>query len=313
MRGETSLEAAKAAMFRIYREAEAVALQSTVPLLVHGAKGLGLAGSGTLVAIGAEHFIVTAAHVTDRSDADGVNPLPLAVMGPSKQAAIELAEVPIYFVDPPFRRLTSHAARTEPRLPRDDDPVDVSVLHLRDHQAERLKHGFTFIRQLQLGTVSSDPEAMFAVCGCPEESLSEGPSGVRAHLHAQLSVMFADQPTEESGFRLVYDHRASLKCEDGTEAPTPKPAGLSGGGVWQLWSTAPHPDRWGGEHLRLVGVEHAYHPGPGYVACTRIEVALGLIRRFVPNVGRALDLVTDLSSVPKVSGVRAVLPRPRSP
>lgn len=244
--------------------------QLTVPILYEDPAVLDQVGTGTLFTIAGRYFLVTAAHLFERTD----------------PAQFAIPSNPIRDPDP------STLGRYELFKPKEDF-VDIAVLELREPKTiDKIKNGW---RILTLdNTSNASARGVFALCGYPSERakrvgthliggsliaayserMQEIPEGAEKPIHPELDLFF------------FYDLEAT--GIDGKQLATPHLGGTSGASVWEYRE----PDRttfWTPERaFKIVGVQSSFRKGDFFRAKSW-RFVLEILRKADAMLAEAID------------------------
>jgi hypothetical protein len=230
-------------------------------------------GSGILLQIGEEHFLITAAHTFDRLKE--ANDLPLFMTS----GLIGENLIPLYGV-------TRRTSQTKDPIHRRDDPFDVCVCEIPKEMAAMVKRK----RFLHLNEVdpfdSFDPRSWYMVFGCPTQWNPSDDDGKRVFSTACSlnTFVYCDErggvPNIDKEIQIAFDFNPDTCVPDNPGDPVPpNPGGMSGCGIWRLVAAESETTRWKVDDIRLVAFEHSWERVFRVLKGTRIRYALQLIRR----------------------------------
>jgi hypothetical protein len=278
-------EAQRAEMNRVMPLAASHAKRSTIPLFAAHADGRrGVAGSGVLVRIAGEHFILTAAHVAVGFSGYG-NSWCLAT--PSENDDAEPIALPKWngYRSQPWRD-QSH----------DDDPIDVAWIELPAEHAARLGKGFRFLDRTDLAEGATlDDRSIVYVHGFPSALVKSTSDTVEVQTYHYAAQVQSYAPEDTKSFDprtqfLIAADREKRNGVDGSVTHLPDLEGISGCGVWLLGRGAPDGRlTLSGEPPSLVGIEHTYRRNT-YIRCTKIGAAVEVLARANDRLRRALRI-----------------------
>lgn len=221
-------------------------------------------GTGVLLQVADEHFVLTAAHVTD----------PAATGGPFTMCLGGFAEPHDVIPLPGAGFLFTPMPKSGKR---DDDYRDTSIIYLTSDTADRVRTSgleFTTTRDLDAFTVGGF-EHPYVVCGYPRAlSIDHGDAGIESGEF--LAVTGRKDPVagelhrfnDRTEFVLSFDHRHALDRHL-KRVSVPHPRGISGCGVWRL--TVAGPDFPNNLRIDLVGIQHTYNAERKLLRCTRLR------------------------------------------
>jgi hypothetical protein len=223
--------------------------------------------SGVLLTLGAEMFVLTAAHAVDALDRGDL-------MLPGASRLLELEGT--------FHRLPLATVGS-----RDRDPVDFGFLRLTPELAAQMHPAFKPLKWDELGLFETLTEGdLYTFAGYPVSRAK-----VRGHRHE--SELF-----KYTGGAAPDDVYASIGCDPGLHVvmifnrkrcivggniqAAAHPRGLSGGGVFSWPKTARESLAPKGPR-RLVAIAHTYLDQPGCMVATRINGCIAAILHHYPH------------------------------
>lgn len=155
--------------------------------------------------------------------------------------------------------------------------VDLAVIVLTDEERDELRKRVTFSYSIDFESLPAERNAFYGLIGFPHSRNKVSPRLLREpYAVATYFITRAIVPLSKVGSPGKYDQvhfalgapRKTATGANGRPTGFPAPAGISGGGVWQLdisrsATAAPVP--------RLVGIGIEYCKHPAAFVCTRIE------------------------------------------
>lgn len=240
-------------------------------------------GSGVLLQIGEEHFLITAAHTFDQLKAAG--DLPLFIIS----GVIGENLIPLYGI-------TKRTSQTRDPIHRRDDPFDVCVCELTKEIATKVKKK-RFLHLNELDPFDAfDPRSWYMVFGCPTQWNPSDDGGKRVFSTACSLNTFVycgergELPNLDKEVQVAMDYNPDTCTPDNPGDPVPPdPSGMSGCGIWRLVAAHSDTARWTPDDIRLVAFEHSWEQVFRVLKGTRIRYALQLIRRNHRNLWPAFD------------------------
>lgn len=277
----------QAFMKKVLAESAAFIRQFTVPLFARRAPGDGtpaIAGTGVPLVIADQHFILTAAHVSD--------------FGTKVKIGVHVDSG-----DPaqPFLSLSEHGAgaiATESAdLEHSDDPLDAAAIVLPDALAKRLASRWTF---LPLSAI--DPrdagyaKSSYMACGFPNELT--GPIGagkliVNAIAYAGTAIEplpVADPSFSRQAHLAMTFTQEDAVSLDKSQVELPNPKGMSGCGIWRIYKAGESAASWSSDQVRLVAIEHLHNRKYQFLRGTRIAHYLRMIWRQNPDLLKSVQI-----------------------
>ena len=251
-------------------------LRSLVPLIRNGDDDGVVAGSGTLLRVGGDPFLVTASHVAKDCDAGGGLRIP---------SVLENRHIPI---------------GADGIVGVDDDKHDVAVLRITDAVAARLgADNRYFLSTAHIETVPP-PNLSLGRClvlGFPSARTKR--EGRRVEYGPQAFVCEPAGPESGEDLSSTYDPRyhfllhlrpLATDLHSGAKEPTVDPRGMSGGSLWWLGAE----DDIGtveqrAQAVRWIGVQSAAFaargPRSGFLKAVTLQSAARLMCRQWPDLG----------------------------
>jgi hypothetical protein len=259
-----------------------VARLSTVPILRGTADDGELAGTGVLLQVADQPFVVTAGHVAW----DGTQGRESLAIG-TREGNVNLSEAKVVHTTPAVDR-------------HSEDAVDVAlVLLTEEHRAQLLDAGHSFARNDVVARhyEGSPPFHHFLwLYGFPSERRIKD---VDAKILDVRAVVQSMGMTSGVGKVSRFDPKrmiaASYPDPSADGSGTPDPDGMSGGGVWatvQGDSEVPTCD-----HVRIVGIQTALNRPTLIARSTRMSVVYSMIVERFPELKAALGLVTGAEDI----------------
>lgn len=256
-------------------------LRSLVPLIGEGDDGSMIAGSGTLLRMAGEPFLVTASHVAKYCAERGGFRVPSIV----EKVSMSVGATGI--------------------LATNEDKHDVAVLRIADEVAARLERdGGYFLSTHHIETVAPAElsTGRCLVLGYPQQRTKrEGPSieyGPQAIICEPASPRNADSLSSKYDPQhhfLLHAREVMVEVATGNHEPRIDPRGMSGGSVWWLGaeddvgSPAERHAR-----VRWIGVQSAafgvFGPGSGFLKAVSLRSAAALIIQRWPELQPVLNL-----------------------
>jgi hypothetical protein len=256
-------------------ELAARVVPATVPLLAAQNGTLHVAGTGTLIRVAGEGFLVTASHVAKLQTKHGFElAIPVA-----DGEGISLGGVLAWATD--------------------DDRYDVAVVRLVPEATLRLRQSereFLSILDTEDIDPTAAPDGGYALLGFPEEAVRrrDGES-VGPVLH-YLGCMKYRGPVDnlESSFRPDTHFLLSLDAvreqETGAVTNFPHPEGMSGCSVWWLYAVHDVVGGWKARYARWVGVQSAYFEDHRALKIVPWSHVRALMRQTWPELKAVLTL-----------------------
>lgn len=243
-------------------------------------------GSGVALELGPERFVITAAHVLDRTLAHDQG----IYLSPGIKGG-RLVSVPRAQIIRSAMPATGN---------RDEDPFDIAVIHVLPEVAQQIGPGVKYCQLSDLGPDCEEPpEGYYLIHGFPKRFFRMNPfrRTVRARTLPYGTVLYdgnrgnwvspPDVPPAVY-IDLDYDKRKAVDHQ-GRRVRMPHPAGLSGCGVWRLCRyRGEQLSSWSLTNVKLVAIEHSYSPRRQALRCTNIAYALQLIIRNFPDAALAV-------------------------
>jgi hypothetical protein len=244
-------------------------------------------GSGVLIEIGEEIYLLTAAHVTDWRD-KGI----LCIPGKSG-----------------IKPIAGHVVSLEmpTKIDRQNDKVDISYFRLSHDLAQDLHDEAKPIVREDMNLTESLIEGdLYTFAGYPLTKTK-----VKTDVVSSEPFFFTGEASSAQKYStLGYDihrnivinfNRKKVKYYDGSQFTAPHPRGVSGGGIFSWpkdFSVRPRmPER------LLVGIGHTYHERHHCLVGTRINVYLSLIQRNHPSLFEEVIERQMVETVPAYMGI----------
>lgn len=246
----------------------------TVPIFDASDKGIRRVakpfGSGVLVCIGQRHYLLTAGHVYDAIVA-GTNDVSIPRLDGGRGVRLK-----------PSQGFTNCL---DPSETRKNDFIDMAALELSDEHAallgrERFLPEVAFelsdsmsygSKYMLYGFPGSSSRAKFFNNTARVKAFQYGTSIYRMERGAIPNF----DPEWEM---LVTLARGANLSPTFNRVGIPFPQGLSGSGLWRMYSADVPRNTWKSSDLRLVGIVHSYHPDFEVVRATHIEHFSDMIR-----------------------------------
>jgi hypothetical protein len=257
---------------------------STVSILARQGGCLTQHGTGTLIRIATDHFVITAAHVVAQSVAAKV---PL-VLGALKGNLVTF-EAEAFFSGPSSSEV-------------DDDHADVAACRLSRTAVSKLPSTTTF---LGLDSVSFDDDLsydLYGLVGFPTEWTCEGDGGSESAdvtakgLEYILPSFEGDAsafPNYYSGIHLLLDSSSDNTVDENGRPPSRPRSfkGISGTAIWRLFALAgPEPRCWQEGQGRIAAVETSVYHSGRVIKGTRWRYVEELICRELPHLRPTFSL-----------------------
>lgn len=227
-------------------------------------------GSGVVIKIGNELFVLTAAHVTDYAQGDGAIFMPAAEGIEQMTGGLSFNPVPV------------HGSR-------DDDIGDMGYYHLSDEWRTKLHPS---IKPLSLNDLLLTDELetgdIFTYVGYPWRKTKSRGLTHETELFTYTGHASASDVYERLGYkrRVNIVVRMRLKRMYSTRhkarIPAPQPHGISGGAV-VAWPSN-FVDRHDSSNMKLAAIVHTYHERERCMAATRIIPYIMAIVRNNPEL-----------------------------
>ncbi len=266
------------------------AWHSTVAIVVPCGTSVHQFGTGVLLGVADDSFVVTAGHVVKQAAKDG------KTLGISS-AVDSIVAVPGDWV-----------CSSETQKGRSGDPFDVAVHRLPPSTVSRLD-GKVFLRLDDIEFGRQPPAAVYVVSGfpavwsSPSASVSDrlrlkpfqyttlrydGPTdaleGYEPCLHLLLGADLESSSTEHGS-------RASFQNLHGDNVPFPQGlGGVSGCSVWRIGDLTTPIDEWGRERSRIVAVQTGVYPQKRLIKATRWVAVSTLLHNAFPELRPAMHL-----------------------
>jgi hypothetical protein len=236
-------------------------------------------GSGTCLQVGAEKFVVTAAHVWHQAKGFETELFVTDIAA--------LADDRVEFRQVPFSG----------RCLRMEDPVDVAILELHEPTASEMSNR-RFIRFVDTA-LEARPPGWCMLFGFPVETTVErcDLNEVRYRPFFFGSLFYSGDSALEGHhadlhFLLDASGREELLTLKGEPASLPRRLnGISGCGVWQVLWPGDNPEKgYDAEKTRAVGVQTAYYDASGLIRATHWGAVANLLARARPELRPAVEL-----------------------
>jgi hypothetical protein len=226
-------------------------------------------GSGILLQIKSEIFLLTAAHVTDTLQ-DGTLHIP------GKQ---RITPVSGMFAHIPVPRMAS----------RSDDTADIAYFRLSKELREKLHPSLPIMTRDDIFILDQTLEGdLYTFAGFPwRKSFSEC-GNVITEAFTFTGGAVSDKTYQALGYSpavhivIRFRRKKSFSTRYRSVITAPHPAGISGGGVF-AWPKDIQ-ERTEVPNLKLVGIAHTYHKNFHYMAATRLKSYLACIFQNNPEL-----------------------------
>lgn len=277
----------KSDLERILTLVPTVAWDVTVPILLEHGSGLHQHGTGTLLRVAHEYFIVTASHVPRdafaacgglflTSNADGGR-----------------------FVE---ARGTWHASAQSPSGNR--DLFDVAILHLAvESVAELSDRSFLSLDEVWKRLPLEDD--IYVVCGFPRAmsvsgtaetcKLTLGPLKIVTSLYDGPTMMLDCKTPKFENYDprfhfLLNANKRNIRAMEGFEGEFPDDLrGISGCSVWKMNVKSYPRDKWSSENARIVGVQNCAYQSRA-IRATHWSSVAALLLKTMPKLAPSLAL-----------------------
>ena len=199
-----------------------------------------LVGSGTILDVGEQSFLITAAHVLD-----------------------ENTETTLYLPGNPLVQMTGRGIKTQaPLANRKNDTIDLGIVHLERAIADKVVNVRRIaVQQLDLLDIPQ-PLTSYGFVGYPSSKNKPKP-GRKLQLTSYIMgvLPLASERYAEVGAHPVLHFagnfdRSEVVNRHQQRAQAPDPEGMSGGGVWRLGTYADIESGHAAPALIAIGIEH---------------------------------------------------------
>lgn len=238
-------------------------------------------GSGILLAVGSERFLITAAHVLDENKITSLY-LPgeselIEISGPARQSR-------------------------PPKNDRSLDHLDTAYVHLSDEIVCRISKVFWFLSPefIDVSDVSTEGKH-YMFTGYPHKAIepSRRKRKISAQLHSYTDLASGGEVyarvNANPDLNIVINFDAKQAKDENGRTVTPKERrGMSGGGVWNAVSG---PRVLGMPNVRLCGVAIEHHKKHKCLVATKINFVLESIRADFPALSELLPVSETLDVV----------------
>jgi hypothetical protein len=250
----------------------------------------GVAGSGVFLTIAEEHFLLTAAHVAEIGTKYGFGLyVPPGVPGTK---LISLGDTSVY----------ASESGTAP-----EDILDIAAVHLRPETIPALERGHKFVRLQHLDHKDPGTEGVaYVVFGYPQAYMKHSPErkAVATPPLPYQSVLYDGSrglpPNYDSSKNMLLDFQIDENYANaGEKVSAPDPDGISGCGIWRLFSYRRGMSSWSSDEIRLIGIEHGWWKSYKVLKGTRIAWAIEAIYQHCPKLRSAIELNWGTSWHPK--------------
>jgi hypothetical protein len=242
-------------------------------------------GTGVLLQIAEQHFLVSAAHVLDFMS---IHEIPY-LLSPSEY---DQPFIPIS----PWRCWSSliPAGRDPKDLEmRNDDPFDVGYVELPADVVNRMGTRYRFAGLSEVDVHDDLLPGYYLIHGFPG-FLSETDKAARLVVvepMPYLSLLSEDKEGFVPGRDIRIQYPELGINPQRQDAYMMSPRGISGCGIWRIARLA-KPDQWVREDVKLVGIEHTFRQRDDsrYLQGTRMRVVLEMMYRTQPTIRKVIDL-----------------------
>ena len=241
-----------------------------------------IAGSGILLRIADEHFLLTAAHV---SDGAAKQDIPYYLCERTTNKAIALSEVLV---------ASSKPAKDDLFHWKDDD---VAAARLTQDIVKRLSPGCKFLGLSDLDPLPPREPGYYVIYGYPEADLKTNPSDgiLEANPLYYGSGLYSGNRgwwkyhKPERDIALDFQMKNISSIDGGSPVPPPLD-GMSGCGIWRAFNLRSAQTKWKSDDLRLVGIQHRVEKEIGIVGGTQIRFLLQRIAKAFPTIARSMQI-----------------------
>lgn len=234
-------------------------------------------GSGVLLQVGGQHFVLTAAHVLDLLL---VHSIPLFLMpGEAGKKLISLTGAVFYSSEMPSSRS------------RNDDVMDVGFVELTAPTASELVPGKTFLRLKDIDVRDPFyPKSWYLTAGYPSE-VNVSDYDRRTHTSTLLAYAswpyygergFPDYFRQEFDLFVHYMRNDSTEGDENVLASVPEPEGVSGCGMWRLASADKPIESWNPDDIRLIGIQRSWSKKFETLRGVRVAHPLAMMAESLP-------------------------------
>jgi hypothetical protein len=258
---------------RVFTESVDIVEFATVPIAFVKDGKVTPDRTGILLAIGDNHFVLTAEHDLEEIYNLGYIPF-IAAASPTGQPTPLLHD----------RMVVSH-----------DSKIDIAVFRLDHSVVNQLKAEYRFLRlnDLRLWAPTEVEGPFFLVTGFPSSLETIDEAGRRKlDVSRYLTLRYDGDYDLVKDFaptsHIVLEYSRDSSYTSGETGRPPKAPGLSGCGIWYL--PTPHGlDAWTSQDIKLVGIQNHWHPYE-YLKGTTIARALTMIWRWFSDVRDVMRL-----------------------
>lgn len=240
-------------------------------------------GTGTLLRIADEHFLITAAHVVDPVKRDK-EPLLMAPRGESK-GLIDLGREFFMLTEGPKNR-PDHS----------DDSYDVAAVSLSTDNVKKIRSEFFITLDKTEPNIRTKPGTIYTTMGYPEVDsnpdiyshvITSKPQSVTTVAYHGQRGPIADF---DSKVHLALDFRANNVMDgSGISKVLPGQEGMSGSAIFRVCTIEELKSGWNQDFIRLVGILHRYNRKLGVYIGTRLGYVLQLIVKYRPGFKKIFD------------------------
>lgn len=268
----------------------ALVAASTVAVVAGRAPLVRQIGTGTLLAVGDAHFVVTAAHVLVHAEERGMS------VGISGSVRGQLTALPGTWM------VTSAEKAGD-----GNDPHDVALFRLGERELSRLGE----VKFVRIGDVSFERDLSnkyFVVSGFPGMWSTESAAddqvmqskllqyGTYAFQGSSSGLLGYDPDRHfllEASPATLVDHEGEpmqLRWRSGHSARMPDDlAGISGCSVWAIGDFRNPVKAWSPDSARIVGIETSVFPRAGAIKATRWNAITTLLHGVFPDLRRIVE------------------------
>jgi hypothetical protein len=253
---------------------------SSAAILVERGPQLGIIGSGTLLRIADESFLITAAHVMTQGERKNLRLVP-NLAGPDQIVPLE------------------GEAILDTR-----DAFDIAAVQLKPQVAQKID-AKRFLCLTQVCFIEDFAEGLFMVFGYPEMMFSHDKGNLKIILFHHGGPVYTGEtsviPNYEPHVSLLLDADVDetrgvdgkpidFRYAQGPSAPFPAELkGISGGSVWQIMRN-PHDIRGDSGHAKIVAVEVAVCQARRCIRATKWKAVRQMLRSAKPELRAAIDM-----------------------
>jgi hypothetical protein len=268
---------------RVYEASAPDISRSTVSIYGYHQNAIRQNGSGVLLQIGDEHFLLSAAHVIDFTSIHDI-PYLLSPAKGTEPVALNKFRVGTSPI-PPNR---------DPKDPnmRDDDLLDVGFIELNQSIVERLLPVRRFATLREVDVDGGLKRGCYLILGYPHKLSVTDP--LKQKIYSE-PLRYITELCDDPADKFDPTREVQLKYpEKGlnagmAEVIVPSPKGMSGCGIWRLAEMKPSV-KWSKDDVKLVAIDHMWHGERRFIRGTRVRYALQLIYKFYSSLRPIMDL-----------------------